>query len=107
MLPAHRLVAALVCLLTASAATGGDPANESELAPPPRVTAGTLVFRHGRPISAIAFSPDGKVLASAGWDRIIRLWDVATAKLIRQLEGHGAEIECIAFSPDGEVIASA
>ncbi|MBY0525232.1 MAG: hypothetical protein K2R98_17630 [Gemmataceae bacterium] len=63
-------------------------------------------FKHGAPISAVVFAPDGKTLASAGWDKAIRLFDVATSKEIRAFEGHEAEIECLAFSPDGKFLAS-
>jgi len=63
-------------------------------------------LRHGSPVSAVAFAPDGKWLASAGWDKTIRLWDPSTGKELRQLVGHQAEIECLAIAPDGKLIAS-
>lgn len=63
-------------------------------------------FKHGATIAGVAYSPDGKLIASAGWDKTIRLWDIATGKELRACTGHDAEIECLAFSPDGKLLAS-
>lgn len=53
------------------------------------------------------FSPDGRLLATAGYDRVIRLWDVATGKYLRQFPSHNGAVYDLAFSPDGSVLASA
>src|SRR2546421_273917 len=58
-------------------------------------------------VSAVAFSPDGKLLASASNDRTIRLWNTATGAASQTLEGHSNHVNAIAFSPDGKVLASA
>src|SRR4029079_6375160 len=62
---------------------------------------------HGRGVSKVAFSRDGKLLASGGSDSTIKIWDVATQKELRTLTGHTAPIESIYFSPDGRLLASA
>src|SRR5262249_16479155 len=62
---------------------------------------------HTKRIYSVAVSPDGKTLASAGDDKAIKLWDLATAKLLHTLTGQQGEVHApIAFSPDGKTLAS-
>jgi WD40 repeat protein len=53
------------------------------------------------------FSPDGKVLATAGQDRTVRLWDVATGEPRRVLTGHSHDVNAVTFAPDGRALATA
>jgi WD40 repeat protein len=58
-------------------------------------------------IESVAFSPDGKILASGTDDNIIVLWDLETGQAIGQpLAGHSDEVTSVTFSPDGKVLAS-
>jgi WD40 repeat protein/transcriptional regulator with XRE-family HTH domain len=59
------------------------------------------------PLSSLAFSLDGKVLASSGNDITVKLWDVESGQLLDVLEGHTDRTRRIAFSPDGRTLASA
>jgi WD40 repeat protein len=58
-------------------------------------------------VHSVAFSPDGRTVASGSKDRTVRLWDVATGRELRSLVGHTDAIKGVAFSPDGTTLASA
>ena len=57
-------------------------------------------------VSSVAFSPDGKILASGSKGDAIKLWDVANSTLKATLEGHAGYVTSVVFSPDGKTIAS-
>ena len=57
-------------------------------------------------ISALAFSPDGTLLAVGGSAHSIQLWDMNTSQLRDSLIGHTYSVSTLAFSPDGALLAS-
>jgi WD40 repeat protein len=61
---------------------------------------------HTRDVWSLAFSPDGKTLASGCEDGTIKLWDVARSKELATLKGHESRVSVLAFSPDGNTLAS-
>jgi WD40 repeat protein len=70
----------------------------------------TQLTGHSSGLYAVTFSPDGNLLASAGWDNAVRLWDTSDPndpKPVGQpLQGHTGSVSSVAFSPDGKMLAS-
>jgi WD40 repeat protein len=62
---------------------------------------------HEGEVHGIAFSPDGKLLASGGDDGLVRVWDLERHRQIASLAGHTDHVNGVAFSPDSRTIASA
>lgn len=67
-------------------------------------------FQHGNPVLTLAFSANGKMLASGGKGLRVVLWDVETGRQLRILSdkgnGDASDVLCLAFSPDGTVLAA-
>jgi WD40 repeat protein len=62
---------------------------------------------HTRSIYAIAFRPDGKMIATGADDATVRLWDAESGAAIKRMVGHSTYISDVAFSPDGRWLVSA
>jgi len=80
----------------------------------------SLAFAHAQPadgpreikghdalVYSLAFAPDGKTFASAGFDNIVKIWDYPGLKEVQKVTGHTGPVYCVAYSPDGKVLASA
>jgi RNA polymerase sigma factor (sigma-70 family) len=62
---------------------------------------------HVGAVICIAFSPDGKTVATGGRDRTVRLWDAASGTELKKLTGHSEAVTELLFTPDGKRLASA
>jgi WD40 repeat protein len=81
---------------------------EKKIMPPTGVKLVGTLRGHAAPIGRIAWSPDGKTLATTSEDNTARLWDVDSLKMIRVLEGHREWVVGVAFEPStGERLATA
>ncbi|MCI0465046.1 MAG: WD40 repeat domain-containing protein [Gemmataceae bacterium] len=62
---------------------------------------------HSQPVVSVAFSPDGKTLASASYDGTLKWWDVTSGKERTTFQGHTGCVGTVAFNADGKTLASA
>jgi|GEM_PF-6732932 len=60
---------------------------------------------HTSPVNSVAFSPDGRIIASGSWDETIKLWRVSDGSLIRTINVDSA-VHSVTFSPDGSMLAA-
>jgi Tol biopolymer transport system component len=67
---------------------------------------GNALSGHTEDVLAVAFSPDGKTLASASDDHTVRLWDVAGERPVAVLDDYPDKVGAVAFSPDGRILAA-
>jgi WD40 repeat protein len=65
-----------------------------------------LILHHDDVVYDVAYSPDGKRIATACWDGMARVWDAKTGQLLLTLKGHTEAVIAIAYSPDGQRIAT-
>jgi WD40 repeat protein len=77
------------------------PRRDVDRAPGSRVLRG-----HAEQVRALAFGPDGHRIATAAWDRTVRVWDPASGRLIAALDGGPGALECVGFGPDGRIAAA-
>jgi hypothetical protein len=102
--PTFALVFAAGALL--SPAPAAEP--DSDALPPHALARmGTTRFRHAGVLLGLAYTPDGKTLVSASHDHTLIVWDLASGKPRRHLEGHALGVRSLALSGDGKVVVSA
>ncbi|GJJ74943.1 hypothetical protein EMPS_07301 [Entomortierella parvispora] len=101
-------IASLAISGTGLMATGGEKSEvrishflKKDLSTPPLILKG-----HQADVSCVAFSLDSLQVATASYDKTVRIWDASTGECIRVLNGHDDEVLCVAWSPDGTQVVS-
>jgi WD40 repeat protein len=104
------LSVSVLIIMTGQSLQGEEPRNPAGLTDslPPRAVFrfGTSRFLNYGRVFSVAFSPDGKTLAAGSWDGVVRLWEVASGKELRQFDKQHGPVRSVAFSPDGKMLAS-
>ncbi len=100
-------VMVLVALTAGNSGQVGLAQGQQEVScPPTQPNTFCTLEGHFGVVFSVAFSPDGRLLASGSDDETIKLWEVATGREVRTLEGHFGVVFSVAFSPDGRLLAS-
>ncbi len=63
-------------------------------------------IRNGAAVISASFSPDGEIIAVAGYDRTVKLYSATNLQLLRTIKGHGLSVDYVVFSPNGAMLAT-
>ena len=74
---------------------------------PTDVNTPVVLNGHSDDVNAVAYSRDGKMIATASWDKTVRIWDGRSGQFLRLLEGHEQPVRAVTFAPDSRRLLTA
>ncbi len=102
----YVLFSSALILLSGQSLRSDEPAAQTNALPAGALSRlGTPRFLNYGRVFSVAFSPDGKTLASGSWDGTVRLWEIASRKELRLFSEQKTPIRAVAFSPDSKLLA--
>jgi WD40 repeat protein len=100
----RSVVAIVPAIVLAGWVCAGQAEEQSQASPPPVTIVRTV--GHSGAITALAFSPDGKTLATGSEDYRVKLWNTATGLMLRTIDGNPYHVLAVGFSSDGKTVLS-
>jgi WD40 repeat protein len=85
---------------------GSDPDRPVEIWHVPSLTRRQILCGHTNEVNALAFSPDGRLIATGSWDQTIMLWELPSGRPLKTLRGHIDGITALLFTADGKTLIS-
>jgi WD40 repeat protein len=101
-----RMTIVLVVAALSTAVVAPGSATAQGVPPPWPPALAKRILRQDASPTWLAYSPNGKLLAAAGFDGALRVWDADSGRLVRVMQGHSASIWGVVFSPDGRSLFS-
>lgn len=104
MSPHHHFASAIAFLLLLVPTSAADDKKPGQAPPPPPARVALTLEGHEAEVYCVKYSPDGNRIATASFDKTVKLWEAGSGKLLLTFAGHQGKVLTLAFSPDGRAL---